>query len=79
MTTLRKSVLITFLSSNGATVISFATILVLSRLLTPAEVGIFSMTAAMVAFAHTFREFGISGYIQQEKDLMTKNCAPPQA
>jgi O-antigen/teichoic acid export membrane protein len=69
MTTLRKSVLITFLSSNGATVISFATILVLSRLLTPAEVGIFSMTAAMVAFAHTFREFGISGYIQQEKDL----------
>ncbi len=69
MTTLRKSVLIMFLSSNGATVIGFVTILILSRLLTPAEVGVFSMTAAMVAFAHTFRDFGIAGYIQQEKNL----------
>jgi len=44
-------------------------VVVLSRLLTPAEVGIFSITATLITLAAVFREFGVSSYIRQEKEL----------
>ena len=47
----------------------FLVSLVLARLLTPAEVGIFSMTAVLIGIAHVFRDFGVSAYLLQEKDL----------
>lgn len=43
--------------------------MILARLLTPEEVGIFSLCAAFLAAATIFRDFGISEYIIQEKDL----------
>ena len=69
MSRLRRSLAITFVASNGATVVTFLVSLVLARLLTPAEVGIFSMTAVLIGIAHVFRDFGVSAYLLQEKDL----------
>ncbi len=43
--------------------------MILARLLTPEEVGIFSLCAAFLAVATIFRDFGISEYIIQEKEL----------
>jgi len=66
---LRKSLFITFLSTNFTTVVGFGVIVVLSRLLTPAEVGIFSITVVFVNIAAVFRDFGVSSYLRQEKEL----------
>lgn len=66
---LRRSILITFFSSNAATAIQFGVTLVLSRLLTPSEVGIFSITVVFTGIVAVFRDFGVSSYLQREKDL----------
>ncbi len=50
-------------------VISLAASMVLARLLTPAEIGIFSLCAAVMAVASTVRDFGVSEYIIQEREL----------
>lgn len=69
MTRLRLSLLITFFASNGATAVTFLVSLILARLLSPSEIGIFSMTAVLVGIAGTFRDFGVSSYLLQEKTL----------
>jgi O-antigen/teichoic acid export membrane protein len=66
---LRRSVFITFFSTNAATAIQFGVTLILSRLLTPAEVGIFSITVVFTGIVAVFRDFGVSSYLQREKDL----------
>lgn len=43
--------------------------MVISRLLTPAETGVFAVAAVFAAFASTFRDFGVAEYLIQEKDL----------
>lgn len=43
--------------------------MVLARLLTPAEVGVFSITMVLVSFATTFRDLGAGQYLVQEKEL----------
>jgi O-antigen/teichoic acid export membrane protein len=65
----RTVFVIQFLASNGSTVILFILSLVLSRLLSPSEIGIYSMTAVVIGFAHIFRDFGVGSYIRSCKDL----------
>ncbi len=50
-------------------IVTLGTTMVLSRLLTPNQVGVFSLCAAVMAIAATIRDFGISEYIIQERDL----------
>lgn len=69
MSNLRLSLLITFFASNGATAISFLVTIILARLLSPAEIGIFSIAAVLVSIAHIFRDFGVGVYLKQEKEL----------
>lgn len=69
MSRLRLSLVITFLSSNGATAVNFLVTIVLARLLSPAEIGIYSITAVLTAIAHIFRDFGVGSYLQREKEL----------
>jgi O-antigen/teichoic acid export membrane protein len=69
MVHLRRSLFITFFSTNAMTAVHFVITLILARLLTPAEVGIFSITSVVIGLAAVFRDFGVSTYIQSEKDL----------
>lgn len=69
MSTVRRSITITFLARNAATVITFLSGLILARLLEPSEIGLFSMTAVFVGVMHTFRDFGVVSYLLREKDL----------
>lgn len=75
MAQIRKALVLTFLSTNGATVVHFGVTLVLARLLSPAEIGIFSITAVIIAFAHLFRDFGVASYLQHEADLTREKVA----
>lgn len=43
--------------------------LLISRLLTPTEIGIFAVAAVLAALASTFRDFGVAEYLIQEKEL----------
>ena len=43
--------------------------MIVARLLTPTEVGLFSLCAAILAVSSTIREFGVSEYIIQQKTL----------
>lgn len=69
MSQLRRSLLITFFSSNGATAVNFFVTLVLARFLSPEDIGIFSIASVMVAVAQIFRDFGVGSYLQHEKEL----------
>lgn len=69
MSRLRRSLLVTFFSSNGATAINFIVTLVLARFLSPEDVGVFSIASVMVAVAQIFRDFGVGAYLQHEKEL----------
>lgn len=51
------------------TIMQFVVSLILARILSPAEIGVYSMTVMFVNFAHVFRDFGVSAYLQREPDL----------
>jgi O-antigen/teichoic acid export membrane protein len=69
MNSLRKKVGIQFLASNGALAANFVLSIIIARLLSPQEIGIFSMSAVLVAFSHVFRDFGVNAYIKRHKTL----------
>jgi len=68
---IRRSLTISMLERYTATVIQFGSTLILARLLTPEEIGIFSIAAAIAGLAHVLRDFGVSNYLIQEKELTT--------
>ncbi|ABA58404.1 Polysaccharide biosynthesis protein [Nitrosococcus oceani ATCC 19707] len=65
----RHSIVVTTLNRYAVLVISLVSTMVLARLLTPAEIGIFSMAVVFVNLAHSMRDFGVGRYIVQEKEL----------
>ena len=50
-------------------VVGLASGMIIARVLTPTDLGVFSLCAAFVAIIGTVRDFGVSEYIVQEKDL----------
>jgi O-antigen/teichoic acid export membrane protein len=49
--------------------VQFMSVIVISRLLSPAEVGTYSIAASAVGFAHVIRDFGVSNYLIQAREL----------
>ena len=47
----------------------FIVSILLARLLSPSEIGVYSMTVVFVNIAHMFRDFGVGSYLQREPDL----------
>ena len=43
--------------------------MVLARLLDPDDIGVYSMSAVLVAVAHLFRDFGVTAFIKRQKEL----------
>jgi O-antigen/teichoic acid export membrane protein len=69
MVNLRRSLVINFFSSSGTTIAQFVVSILLARMLSPSEIGVFSMTVVFVNIAHIFRDFGVGTYIQREPEL----------
>ena len=65
----RRSLFIQFLNSYSGPGIAFVSVIILARLLTPQEIGVFSVCMAFVGFLHTLRDFGIGAYLLQERQL----------
>lgn len=66
---IRSALAYTFSTRYFSVALQFVATIVLARLLTPAEVGIYSVGAAVIMIAHTLRDFGTSTYVIQEQNL----------
>lgn len=66
---IRRSLWITFLASNFNTLLMFALTLILARLLTPADIGVFSIAVVFINIVAVFRDWGISSYLVRETTL----------
>lgn len=69
MTSVRMSLLISLAEKYSVTVINIGSTLIIARLLSPEEIGVYSVGLAFVAIAHTLRDFGVGNYLIQEKEL----------
>lgn len=66
---IRNGFLISLASANASMVITFVTSIFLARLLTPHEIGIFSIAYVFAGLLRTIREMGLGSYIVQEQEL----------
>lgn len=66
---IRRSLAFSFLEKYASTGLNLVSTLVLARLLTPEEIGIFSVGAAMVGMMHALRDFGVTNYLIQEREV----------
>jgi O-antigen/teichoic acid export membrane protein len=65
----RRALLWSFAERYVNVGVSLASTMIVARLLTPGEVGIYSLCAAVTLVASTLRDFGISDYLIQAKNL----------
>ncbi len=69
MSKLRKSLVFSMADTYVGLPLQIIGTMLLSRLLTPAETGVFAVAAVFSAFASTFRDFGVGDYLIQEAEL----------
>ena len=69
MTAVRRSLALSALDNYLGLVLQLASTVIIARLLTPTETGIFAVAAVFAALASTFRDFGVAEYLIQEKEL----------
>ena len=67
----RRALTFSFLDRYSGLVLNIIASMILARLLTPADIGVFSVTAVLLSFISTFRDMGASQYLVQEKELTT--------
>ncbi|MEV4780846.1 lipopolysaccharide biosynthesis protein [Burkholderia sp. LMU1-1-1.1] len=72
MNAIKSSLLMSFAEKYTVLVIGMAGGMVIARLLTPGQIGIFSIGAVVVGITQMVRDFGIGQYLIQEKDLNTE-------
>lgn len=65
----RRSLILSFAQRYTAIMLQFGASMILSRLLTPLEIGVFSVCAFIVQLAHTLRDFGVGDFLIQEREL----------
>lgn len=66
---LKKALFYSFFSNYFSFILQFISVLFIARLLTPEEMGVFSIAASFALFAQALRDFGVSQYIVQEDNL----------
>jgi O-antigen/teichoic acid export membrane protein/peptidoglycan/xylan/chitin deacetylase (PgdA/CDA1 family) len=69
MTSTKKSIGISFATQYVELAIQFLSVLVLARVLAPADIGTYSVAAFLMTLLHVFRDFGVVQYLIQERDL----------
>jgi O-antigen/teichoic acid export membrane protein len=75
MVDVRASLFFSFAGRYANLAINVILMVALARLLSPAETGLYSIAAGLINIAQSFREFGVSTYILQEKELTREKIA----
>jgi O-antigen/teichoic acid export membrane protein len=66
---IRKSLVLSYLDRYASLVINIASSMVIARLLTPADIGVFSVTMVLLTFVASMRDMGAGVYLVQEKEI----------
>ncbi len=69
----RKAFAFSFVDRYAGLLIHMVSAMVIARLLTPNEIGVYSLTMVLIGFIATFRDLGAGQYLVQKKDLTTDN------
>ncbi len=69
MTTVRRALVISFIERYALIALSLASNILIARLLSPKEIGLYSVSLAAIGVAQVLRDFGVGGYLIQEKNL----------
>ena len=69
MSSTRVSLLFSFVEKYLLVLLSLAASMIISRLLTPLEAGIYSVAAVLLGVAQVLRDFGAGQYVVQEREL----------
>ncbi|HEU4375150.1 MAG TPA: oligosaccharide flippase family protein, partial [Telluria sp.] len=69
MSSTRVSLLFSFVEKYVLVLLSLASGMIISRLLTPAQTGIYSVAAVLLGVAQVLRDFGVGQYLVQEREL----------
>jgi O-antigen/teichoic acid export membrane protein len=65
----RRAILYSVLNQYSLQIISFVSVAVLARLLTPDEIGVFAVATSIAFLAIEIRAFGISEFLVREKEI----------
>lgn len=68
-TSTRRALSLSLSQRLATLVFGFGSTIILSRLLTPAEIGVFSVAAGLLAVVNMLRDFGVSEFLVQESVL----------
>ncbi|MBC7702516.1 MAG: oligosaccharide flippase family protein [Rhodoferax sp.] len=71
MNSVRAALRLSFIERYALIALALLSSVLLARLLTPHEIGIYSVTAALVGMLQVIREFGVGNYLIQERELTT--------
>jgi O-antigen/teichoic acid export membrane protein len=75
VTSVRGSLFLSFAEKYSILLINIVATVILARLLTPAETGLYSVAAGLINVAQTLRDFGVGNYIVQESDLTRRRLS----
>lgn len=75
MTTVRRAIVFSFLESYLGVVINLVSFVLLARLLTPKQVGLFSVAMAIISITQVIRDFGLVNFLIQKKELTDEHIA----
>lgn len=67
--TIRRALSLSFLQTAVGLVFTFGGVVIVSHILTPTEIGVFSVASGLVTLIHMLRDFGVSEFLVQEKEL----------
>lgn len=69
MSSMRTALLFSFAERYALIAVNLVSNLLIARLLTPDQIGVYSVTLAVISIAQVLRDFGVSSYLVQVKDL----------
>ena len=65
----RQAVRFTTLATVASFILSLISVVVVSRILTPEEIGVFSVAVSVISYTHILRDFGVGQYFVQLKEI----------
>lgn len=69
MTSVRRALALSFIEKYALIGLSLVSYVVIARLLTPEQIGIYSVAMAFIGVAQVIRDFGIGNFLIQQKNL----------
>lgn len=66
---MRRHIALSFLQKHVQLLVSVGSVMVLSRLISPEEAGIFSIGVAIAALTHAVRDFGVGNFLVKELEI----------